>query len=75
MRAHSKLSVPCDVSCNLDSSRIGAVCERECSVRCVLRNQLVPEDINANLDVEGLCNNLLERVAGVIESEGGRVKW
>ena len=35
----------------------------------------VVEDINANLDVEGLCNNLLKRVDGVIESKGGRVKW
>ena len=35
----------------------------------------VVEDVNANLDVEGLCNNLLKRVDGVIESSGGRVKW
>ena len=36
---------------------------------------MAPDDINANLDVEGFYNILLERVAGVIESEGGRVKW
>ena len=35
----------------------------------------VVEDINATLDVEGLCNGLLKRVQGVIESSGGRVKW
>ena len=35
----------------------------------------VVEDVNANLDVEGLCNNLLKRVDGVIESSGGQVKW
>ena len=64
-----------DASCDLDASCIGGELESECSVRRVLRYQMAPDDINANLDVEGFCNILLERVAGVIESEGGRVKW
>jgi hypothetical protein len=35
----------------------------------------VVEDINVNLDVDGLCDNLLMRVEKVIETGGGRVKW
>ena len=69
------MNVLWDASCNLNSSCLGVELESECSVRRVLRYQMAPDDINANLDVEGLCNILLERVAGVVESEGGRVKW
>ena len=38
---------------------------------CRLRR--VVDDINVNLDVEGLCKGLLKRLDLVIEAKGGRI--
>ena len=37
------------------------------------RLRRVVDDINTNLDVEGLCKGLLERLDLVIEAKGGRI--
>ena len=51
-----------------------AQCWRESRAEYEARLKRVVVDINANLDVEGLCYGLPKRLAKIIAAKGGRLK-
>ena len=50
------------------------VCWQETPAQYTTRIKKVVEDINANLDVAGLCNGLPKRLQDLADAEGGRLK-
>ena len=49
-------------------------CWEETPAQYTCRIKKVVEDINAHLDVAGLCNGLPKRLQALIDAEGGRLK-
>ena len=63
----------------MDSVAIGATVPKECwketPAEYEARLKHVVADINANLDVEGLCRRLPERLQKLVDSKGERLKY